>query len=622
MRWRRSPAEIRYRASQESWNLKAFLFPPRPAAPVSSFTRLFPSPESLAGFLAGVPAYKSRILTEAKRIADGRVPLLGTSVPFSSANASSDWRRDLVNGQVTGTDYFRRIPYLDAARAGDHKVIWELNRHQHLVLLAEASLLDPGEPRWISVIAEQVDCWFAANPFHRGINWASALEVAFRALSWIWILHLAGDRLPASCRARLLHGLYQHGHHLAHNLSIYFAPNTHLLGEAVCLHALGCMFPQLPESAHWRALGSEWVRRSLETQVLSDGAYFEQSTYYHLYAVDLFLFHAALNPVSKEYLDRLRDMCVLLAGLTDTDGSFPLIGDDDGGRFFHPYGERRLFPRATLTTASFFFDEPSWRFQPEDYAETGLWLLGPQLPDRFPAMRPAVRHTGIFRESGFVCAGDERVHLVLAAKAFGTGSAGHSHAHALHFVLRHDGQDLLIDSGTFTYVGDLALRERFRGTAAHNTVRIDGLNQSTAVNPFRWGPERWSGSLPAESGNVSQPGRLDVTAVAKSHDGTICVTRTLRWSTGGALICEDTLAGQGQHAIEQFWHVPVDAQWDPSARLLRWARGACLKPPEGTEAEFTVSEFSGALGHRAPAGTLRLTLRSSLPVTLRAVIEF
>ena len=52
-----------------------------------------------------------------------------------------DWRRDYLHGVSTGTPYFRRSPYLDFSRAGDHKVVWELNRHQHLPLLAQAFLL-------------------------------------------------------------------------------------------------------------------------------------------------------------------------------------------------------------------------------------------------------------------------------------------------------------------------------------------------------------------------------------------------------------------------------------------------------------------------------------------------
>ena len=47
-------------------------------------------------------------------------------------------------------------------------------------------------------------------------------------------------------------------------------------------------------------------------------------------------------------------------------------------------------------------------------------------------------------------------------------------------------QELLIDPGTFSYAGDSPWRNRFRGTAAHNTVRIGQLDQADPAGPFGW----------------------------------------------------------------------------------------------------------------------------------------
>src|SRR2546422_8334175 len=43
-----------------------------------------------------------------------------------------------------------------------------------------------------------------------------------------------------------------------------------------------------------------------------------------------------------------------------------LLGDDDGGRLFHPYGRRDRFGRATLSTCGAVFDEPGWIAAAED----------------------------------------------------------------------------------------------------------------------------------------------------------------------------------------------------------------------------------------------------------------
>ena len=222
---------------------------------------------------------------------------------------------------------------------GDHKVIWELNRHQHLTLLAQAFRLT-GRREYLDEAFRQVESWLDANPFLRGINWASALEVAFRALSWAWLWHMAGEEMPEALRARFLTALERHGRYLELNLSVYFSPNTHLLGEAVALHALGVLFPAFPRAARWVETGGRMVEQQMERQVRDDGSHFEQSAYYHVYALDFFLLYRVLGKPPAWYDARLVAMAEYLDALLGVSGMLPLIGDDDGGRLFHPYGER------------------------------------------------------------------------------------------------------------------------------------------------------------------------------------------------------------------------------------------------------------------------------------------
>ena len=183
-------------------------------------------------------AYARELIATADSILEHRFPILGITI---DTGPEIDWRRDYLHKVSSGTAYFRRVPYLDFSQVGDHKVVWELNRHQHLVLLAQAFLLS-GRRAYLDEVFRQLESWMDANPFLRGINWASALEVAFRGLSWVWVWQLAGAEMPAPLRARFLTELYRHGRFLELNLSVYFSPNTHLLGEAVALHALGVMF--------------------------------------------------------------------------------------------------------------------------------------------------------------------------------------------------------------------------------------------------------------------------------------------------------------------------------------------------------------------------------------------
>jgi hypothetical protein len=492
-----------------------------------------------------------------------RFHLLG--LPTVDLGDSIRWRREFVHGQETGLDYFRRIPYLDFARAGDHKIIWELNRHQHLVVLAQAFLIT-GRSEFLDEIPRQLDHWIAENSTHRGINWASALEVAFRALSWLWVLHLVGSHFPEDFRRRWMRSLHHHGLHLEYNLSFYFSPNTHLLGEAVVLDAMGSLLPQMPHAARWRELGTATVQEEMRRQVRDDGSHFEQSSYYHVYALEFFELHASLHPETPAwYRQKLSKMAAFRDALVSGKGFLPLIGDEDGGRLFHPYGDRRRF-----------------------------------------GLRPGQAHQApsgsqLFSDAGIAVMRSERAHIIVDVGPFGRGSAGHSHADTLAITAFIDGEELLIDAGTFTYISDPEARQRFRGTAAHSTVSIDALEQAEPQGPFRWvNPPsvellRWNSDE-----------KSDLVDAQCSYRG-FTHRRTVRFEKPDKLIVVDHVSGpEGEHTIEQRWLTPQDVRLHIASAL-----------PTHQE----VAERSTAFGSREPAERSVVRYAGTLPATLTTTID-
>ncbi|HPQ17221.1 MAG TPA: heparinase II/III family protein, partial [Bryobacteraceae bacterium] len=300
---------------------------------------------------ATLPEDAGRIVRDAERICERRFDLLGyEGLDFGR---EIDWHFDPVNNRRAPRTLWFRIPFLDFDTVGDHKVIWELNRHQHLVTLARAFLL-AGETRYLEELQAQWHSWQSANPYPYGINWASSLEVAFRCLSWIWIDHLLAGRGLDKFRAVLAPAIAGHARYIAKYLSYYFAPNTHLLGEAVALYFAGTLYPQFAAAARWRRLGWRIVQNEAARQVLPDGAHFEQSTYYHVYALDMFL-HARLlaarncEEAPSEFDAVIERMAEALRAQSQA-GAAPRFGDDDGGRWFDPRRNRTehmLDPLAT-----------------------------------------------------------------------------------------------------------------------------------------------------------------------------------------------------------------------------------------------------------------------------------
>jgi hypothetical protein len=524
------------------------------------------------------------------------IPLLGVEI---DTGPDIRWRRDALSGIETPLAYFRRIPYLDAKRAGDHKIIWELNRHQHLVLLSQEFRFS-GERRFLDEIVRQLESWWIDNPFQCGMNWTSALEVAFRALSWCWVWHLVSQDLPPGFAARFATELYRHGLHLEYNLSVYFSPNTHLLGEAVALHAIGRLFPSLPRSERWVRIAARIVEQQMERQVRDDGSHFEQSAYYHVYATDMFLFHALIGETSAEYRNKLVRMTRYLDELLGPSGLLPMFGDDDGGRFFDPYSRREDYALETLAACG------QAREERLDWSLASWWgsiaLSGAESKLGFAPQKDA---SGILIETR----GDYQV--LFDAGPFGPGNAGHSHADTLSVIVRRGSEEILIDPGTYTYVSDPAWRDRFRGTAMHNTVRIDGLDQAEPGTPFSWRAKPEVQIIGENSAECSYRGFLH--------------RRSIEFENPAKLVITDRIEGPaGEHVVEQFWH-PGSATRLLTPHCARIGKHVALSVSSPDVMILTEGgEFgwrSPALGVRMPAPVIVVRRVTKLPATFTTVLE-
>jgi hypothetical protein len=588
----RSLAEVAFRARQEAANL--FLFAAQPRFSGEGPSRLaLPDPHQVAGALRD-SEFALQVTRLAPHILAHRFPLLGCSI---DTGGEIRWRRDYIHNRESGTAYFRRIPYLSFAAVGDHKFVWEFNRHQHLVLLAQAFLFS-GRAEHLNEIFTEIESWLQQNPFQRGINWASALEVAFRTLSWIWVYHLTASEMSGSFRRLFLTGLYRHGLHLAENLSIYFSPNTHLLGEAVALHALGTLFPCFPGSAKWQSEGAKVVLSQLHFQVQPDGSHFEQSSYYHVYALDLFLLFYVLAGRPAELRPALSRMAEYLFWLLSPARRITFTGDDDGGRLFHPYGERDSFGRATLATAAVLLDCQDCSGELRDLHQQAAWWLGPQVLRAQAPTPPS--GSRLFPDSGtaFLQAGN--LFLQMDAGPFGFGGAGHSHSDTLSLIVWLNGERVFVDPGTYTYVGDPEERNWFRGSGAHNTVRIDGLDQALPAGTFRWN------SKPEVVVNVWKPDPEGGLIDARCQYFGFAQRRRVLLRSGWLLVL-DEIEGSGQHSCEQIW------QLGPAAAAVQLSFS---EPVHGVD-----SQFSPAYGSKCPGRSLVAKREGMLPFAMAMLLE-
>ncbi|HEY0322848.1 MAG TPA: alginate lyase family protein [Pyrinomonadaceae bacterium] len=439
---------------------------------------------------------EERVVAHAEKIMRGRFDLLGFH--DLSFGDPVDWHLEPVAGKRTPLLHWSRINYLDAESAGDKKITWELNRHQYFMTLGRAYWYT-GDERYAERFAAHLSEWMDRNPPKLGINWASSLEVSFRAISWLWALHFFRDseHLKPALFLRALKFLYLHARHLETYLSTYFSPNTHLTGEALGLFYLGTLLPELRRAKSWRNLGRNILLKELDRHVLSDGVYFEQTSYYHRYTTDFYTHLFILSKMRDEQAEPLLE--AKLTALLDhlmyiqrPDGTTPRFGDDDGGRLVMLDERASNDFRATLSTGAALFMRGDYKQVAGELAEETFWLLGKEGARRFDQLEvhaPA-QTSQAFTEGGYYVMRDgwgrNANYLLIDCGPHGTLNCGHAHADALSFELASNGRTLLVDPGTYTYTGRAEMRDLFRSSGAHNTLVVDNESSSVPGGTFSW----------------------------------------------------------------------------------------------------------------------------------------
>lgn len=296
--------------------------------------------------------------------------------------------------------------------------------------------------------------------------------ISLRGINWIKFLslhHLRREDIDASLYAQYLM--------LNRNLEYHLLGN-HLLENAFSLLFGACYF----QEKSWFAKSCTLLQVELHEQVLDDGAHFELSPMYHQIILDRLLdccnllMHNQCFAGQAELLAFLREKAVAMIGwlktVTFADGSIPHLNDATDG--IAPLSHE-LFGYASRLGVDCRFG-----------------------------------HLSKLRESGYRKFVAKNYECIVDIGHIGPDYIpGHAHADTLNFVLHVRGKPFLVDTGISTYQKD-AVRDQERGSAAHNTVVVNGENSSDVWGGFRVG----------RRARVKVLENTDAT-VAAEHDGYI-----------------------------------------------------------------------------------------------------
>ena len=390
--------------------------------------------------------------------------------------------------------------------------LWTYNLHYFDDLNAAGAT---GRSEWHRALVER---WIAQNPAGAGVGW-EAYPLSRRVVNWIkW--SLAGNTLSPGARASLAMQARWLGQRLEYHLL-----GNHLFVNAKALVHAGLYF-EGAEAERFLDTGLGIVERQIEEQILADGGHFERSPMYHAAALEdqldlLNLLQAARQPVPPSWVDLIARMQRWLDVMEHPDGEISFFNDAALG----------IAPRGAELRA---------------YAAR----LGQALPA--PSFGPLEQ----LPESGYARLSCGPLSLIADCAPLGPDYLpAHGHADTLSFELSIDGRRVLVNSGTSEYGGS-AERLRQRGTAAHNTVAVDGENSSEVWGGFRVARRARARVLTAENGAAP--------ALTAEHDGYSRLRgRNLHrrgWALQpGSLRIDDEITGRFAHA-EAFFHLHPDVQ--------------------------------------------------------------
>ncbi|NUS11724.1 MAG: alginate lyase family protein, partial [Streptomyces sp.] len=595
--------------------------PACPSVTGARFTAVLP-----AEAIAAVPSDAvKRLVADADRLMEGHVEYFGVA---RDDLVDPDWCYDPKTGRRAPSGYAFDVPYRSEDAVGDIKQIWELSRHHHLTQLAAAYAIT-GDERYAERVAAHLRSWWEANPPLRGVHWISGIELGIRLLSWVWVRRLLEGWQGAAGLFEdnpvALNQIWHHQRWLAAFPSRGSSANNHVIAEAAGQFAAACAFDWFPASERWRADALRSLDRHLRSNTFLSGLNRELASEYHGLVLELGLAavaeaDAAGVPVPTTVRLVLLRMTDALAAVVDNRLRPPRQGDADDGHGLILDGEGTDRWGSLLSTGEAVFGRLDWW-----PAVTGTDVRTPLLAALIrpyakngtgPALsRPASR-PGHFADAGMtILRGPEEIWCRCDGGPHGFLSiAAHAHADALSVEVRHDGVDVLADPGTYCYHGQPEWRQYFRSTLGHNTLELEGADQSVSGGPFLWtrhadtrvlaaetsgeGTARWSAEHDGYQGSVH---RRQVELTAESQE--LKVLDEVRGSGGAVRLAFHLGPAITAHLVDNRAELTWTRDGEDRSAVLDLPGQLSWQAHRG-ETDPPLGWYSAGFGRKEPATTL------------------
>jgi hypothetical protein len=401
---------------------------------------------------------------------------------------------------------------------------------------------------------------------------------------------------------------------------------NHRTFQLFTVFLVGVLFPEFRMHDEFLSLGRTGLTENLLTDFLADGVHVELSTHYHGLVLETalaFIELARLNglPVEPALEARIVRALEFAMHVQLPDGGIPLLNDSDNTDH-----------RDALALGHRLFDHSALAW---------VATLG-------HAGAPPVERSRHFEDSGYFVFSDDwgsdpltfahRQHVVYDCARLGEGS--HSHYDLFTFCYHVGAAPAIVDPGRYTYsaapdADGVDWRHRFKRTASHNTVTIDGKDQTRYISKHGWprGPAGRAKHGPAVEildKAYSVGVETDwVSATARSHEYTPMHRRLFVFFRRQYLFIADDIAIADRAPHEYVLRFHLAPRWRTSVSLdITDALISAHTPlfdvhaarPPGMEARVASAWVSERYGIKEPAPALELVQRGAESVWFCSVV--
>jgi hypothetical protein len=382
-----------------------------------------------------------------------------------------------------------------------------LNRHDFLLPLVQAHVLGQ-DPHAADKVRELFAYWIENFDLSRLRQCDTPIDAAIRLLNWAWVFNSGILRPGEGSRAKLLAIVWLQVEYI---YAWHSAGGNHLVLEALAVYVYGLMFPG-GRAGRWSAWGKSTLLEQLMRQTTADGVHTEQSMFYHQAVATHYLKFFLAADLANDRIDaRFRERFgLMLDYVHDTakpSRRHPVLGD---GEPLVTDDREHWEARALLAARYVMFGKPVSDALVPMIDDSSVWLLLRWAGEIENA--PQSQRSILYGDAGIAVLRGDRSYVLMDAAPFSDPEfPHHGHADALSVEVCVGRDDLFVDPGGYGYYDD-DFRRFFRSTAAHNTVTLDGRDQSEVFGVLGYGRLCKARLVRYETGE-------DFDSVVATHDG-------------------------------------------------------------------------------------------------------